>query len=175
MGFGWSSYVAQNFMVTTCVDAGFSKDQLLTEEGRFFDQHTGAVSICTDDVIHFLRATEEERNALQASPLDALDETWLAKGVRGNARKSFDLLPDAVALGIELKDGLRLLPKGSRVCDLLRAGIDLLHGATARPRELSSLGGILQWHDLMNRPLFSCLHRYCCSRTRRPCGQCPAE
>ena len=34
MGFGWSSFVAQSYMVNTCPSAGFTTEQLFTEEGR---------------------------------------------------------------------------------------------------------------------------------------------
>ena len=33
MGFGWSSFVAQSFTVSTCLEAGFERRQLLRERG----------------------------------------------------------------------------------------------------------------------------------------------
>jgi hypothetical protein len=39
MGFGWSSFVAQSFMVSCCRDAGFSDSQMLTEEGKLPPSH----------------------------------------------------------------------------------------------------------------------------------------
>ena len=51
-----------------------------------------------------------------------------------------------------------LVPKGQRLSDLLTGTIDLLRGAEASPLELASFSGILSWHNLLNRPLFSCLH-----------------
>ena len=53
MGFGWSSFVAQSYMVDCVAAAGFLHGQMLTEEGQLLDELGNAVSIATDDVIHF--------------------------------------------------------------------------------------------------------------------------
>ena len=82
------------------------------------------------------------------------------RGLVENPTKSFDLELSATALGMEVHEGVALLPRSSRVCDLLAGSIDLLEGATASPLELASFGGVVQWHNLVNRPLFSCLHEY---------------
>ena len=72
MGFGWSSCVAQSFMVSCVLEAGFSRLQLLTEEGCLLPDTAQSMSIATDDVLHFLRATPAEVEQLASLPLEAL-------------------------------------------------------------------------------------------------------
>ena len=160
MGFGWSSYAAQCLMVDTCTEAGFDRSSLVTEEGAFVPGASGAVSVATDDVLHYLRGTPEEMQELIEPPLAPLDRVWQSRGVIGNDAKSFDVAPSATALGVVFDRGVRLLPRGQRVGDILTATADLLHGAEASPKELASLGGVIQWQNLLNRPLFSCLHEF---------------
>jgi hypothetical protein len=160
MGFGWSSFVAQSYMVDRVHGAGFASSQLLTEEWSLLEANDAMLSIATDDVIHYQRGTAEEISRIVEPPLQALDAEWSRRGLAGNSAKSFDLRPSAVSLGIELQDGLRLVARGRRTLDLVLAVTDMLRGATVSPRELSSVGGVLQWHNLLNRPLFSCLDEY---------------
>ena len=159
MGFGWSSFIAQSYMLDCCDAAGFSRAQLVTEEGRLGPAEDAMLSIATDDVLHYLRGSRAEREALAEPPLAALDAEWATRGLVPNLTKAFDLEPSATALGMEIRDGVRLLPKGGRVCDLLAGCADLLGGAQASPREVAAFSGVLHWHNLANRPLFSCLHK----------------
>ena len=50
-----------------------------------------------------------------------------------------------------------LTPKPQRVVELLTAFIDLLVSPVASSREMAAYVGIINWHNLMNRPLYSCL------------------
>jgi hypothetical protein len=160
MGFGWSSYIAQTYMVSSCMRAGFLAGEFLTEEQEVPLQAGSSLSVATDDVIHFLRASREEVASLAELPLACLDRQWACDGLRGNDAKTFDLLSSAVALGIKLKDGVRLVPKENRLADLFTAVMDLCETPCATPLELASLGGTLNWHNLMNRPMYSCLDRF---------------
>ena len=63
MGFGWSSLVAQSTMIYACFEAGFVVDQFLTEERILPDCNLGAISVATDDVLHFQRGTQVEIDA----------------------------------------------------------------------------------------------------------------
>ena len=158
MGFGWSSFVAQSYMVDCCLEAGVELPQLITEEGHLPVSGRPAVSIATDDVLHYLQASPEEVALLDELPLSRLDSVWDARGLLRNEGTTFDLQQEATALGIRLSAGVQLTPAGKRVALLLLGAVDLLEGASASPRELSSFGGSLQWLNLLNRPLFSCLH-----------------
>ena len=157
MGFGWSSFVAQSYMVDCVSAAGFAKGQMLTEEGHLLDDLSEAVTIATDDVLHFFRGTAREAASLAETPLTKLDRTWEARGVLGNDSKSFDLQPEGTALGIDFVHAHFLRSKGGRVHDVVRAVCDLADSPLASPLEVSALLGIIQWQNLLNRPLFSCL------------------
>ena len=56
MGFGWSSFYAQSYMVDCCLAAGFATTEFLIEEHAILCIRGQAVSVATDDVLHFLRA-----------------------------------------------------------------------------------------------------------------------
>jgi len=160
MGSSWSSFVAQSYMVTCCLEAGFAESSFLTEEGSLTCSSDSALSVATDDVIHFLRASPLEVEQFVVPPLAVLDEVWRKRGLRGHPSKKVDLQPSGVALGIEFQEGVRLAPKATRLWGLLLASIDLTENPCATPLEIASFGGCLQWLNLMNRPLFSCLSAY---------------
>jgi len=63
-----------------------------------------------------------------------------------------------VALGVLIKSGIALCPRSSRLADALLGGADLLAGLRCSPARLASFAGLLQWMNLLNRPLYSCLH-----------------
>ncbi len=119
MSFGWSSFIAQNYVVDCCFAAGFEKHQLLTEEVVLLPEQFSSLSVATDDAIHFWRASHEERASITTTPLSALDAVWKAHGLLGNDTKPFDLQSSAPVLGVHVEYGIRLLPKRGRVADLL--------------------------------------------------------
>ena len=157
MGFGWSSYVAQSFMVDSVLSAGYSKDQILAEEWSLPTLYGPAITIATDDVILFQQASVEELAADPVPPLGALDAAWSAAGVQAQTAKSFNNVSSCIGLGVSLIDGTCLAPRPDRLGALPDAAADLLTRGKCTPKQLSSFIGILQWWNLLNRPLFSCL------------------
>ena len=73
MGFGWSSYLAQAYMTSFCEEAGFLVSQFLHEEGDLPHQTQPAISVATDDVLHFCRRSQQEVSQMRDAPLLALD------------------------------------------------------------------------------------------------------
>jgi hypothetical protein len=65
MGFGWSSFVAQTYMLDCVNGAGFAESQLLTEEWSLLEPCDALLSIATDDVIHYQRGTADEVGRLK--------------------------------------------------------------------------------------------------------------
>ena len=100
MGFVRYSCVAQSYMVACCREAGVDFGQLITEEGHLPVAGQPAVSVATDDVLHYLRGSPEEVAHLRELPLSSLDAVWEARGLRRNVGKTYDLQPEATALGI---------------------------------------------------------------------------
>ncbi len=160
MGFGWSSFIAQSVMVDCCHDAGFQPCQFLTEAKALPAAGDSTISVATDDVIHFLRASPCEVEQLAEPPLAVLDSVWSRRNVLPHQSKSYDLHLSGTALGVELLDSVSLAPRGQRLCALIAAAIDLMRSPFATPLELASIGGMVQWHDLMNKFLLSCLHHF---------------
>ena len=76
MGFAWSLFVAQSYMVGCCGEAGFQPTGLLTEGGTLPSMYGNIVSVATGDVLHFRRATKESMAVNVATPLACLDTVW---------------------------------------------------------------------------------------------------
>ena len=157
MGFGWSSYAAQATMVDSVLSSGFSADRLLCEESTLPPPWGPVISVATDDVLLFERVPAGPPPPVASSPLQSLDQVWKERGIRAQSSKCFEQASSAVALCIMLKDGVGLIPPPARLVDVFLGGADLLRGGRCAPLELASFGGLLQWFDLLNRPLYSCL------------------
>lgn len=147
-------------MTQFCLEAGWTASDFLSEEKALPSSTEEAIAVATDDVHHFLRLSRTEVTMLDDMPLSALDKVWRAHEVAASSAKSFDLELDATILGTELRGGMQLGPKGSTLISLLCAAIDLEHHRCASPLEVASIGGSVQWNNLLNRPLYSCLHAF---------------
>ena len=62
MGSSWASHVAQSTMVAAAKDAGISHEQLLHAHGALPTPSAPTISIATDDVILFERASPDAEN-----------------------------------------------------------------------------------------------------------------
>ena len=92
------------------------------------------------------------------SPLAPLDATWAARNIVPKQGKCYDFADSAVTLGILIKDGVALCPRSERLVDVLLGGADLLKNPHCTPARFSSFVGLLQWFNLLNRPMYACLH-----------------
>ena len=156
MGFGWSSYVAQTVMVGSVLRSGFGAHELLSAEQLILPSSSRAIAVATDDVHHFARQhtvvdVEEDK------PLDVLDQEWESYGLVGHPGKAVDNQLDARVLGMELRGGKRIQTRGSKLLMLIEAALDLTTIGSASPDEMAVLNGHLQWQNLVNRPMYSCL------------------
>jgi hypothetical protein len=84
---------------------GVGRDQLLSAEGVLANSSKDQYIVCTDDVLNFRRASCAEAAATVVLPLCSLDEAWANLGIEGNAKKTFDVILNCTALGIEVCDG----------------------------------------------------------------------
>ena len=78
-------------------------------------------------------------------------------GIVSNPTKDIAGAGNATCVGIDVIEGTKLMPQVSKLWDFLRASKDLLACARCSPLELSSYYGTVQWFDLINRWLLSCL------------------
>ena len=161
MGFAWSSFAAQSTMVASVQQANFGSTQFLTDEGALPDPGLPSVAVATDDVTLFNRASHAEVNAWRQagySPLGTLDAAWESIGIVGQDSKKYDLHSTTTVLGVSLLDGTQLGPRFGTLWSLMEAVADLTHLGKCCPKDYSSILGSMQWQDLLNRPLFSCLN-----------------
>jgi hypothetical protein len=162
MGFSWSSFVAQSTMVHSCIAAGFPKEMFLTEAHCLpppsFREMCGIMAVNTDDITHFLRASPVAKRSLDMPPLALLDKTWDERKIIAQDRKSFDMMQNGTALGIDLIEGVSLAPQLDGFVNVIRAGVDLVRRRHGSPEAVNSLLGKFQWYDLLNRCILSCFH-----------------
>ena len=156
MGFGWSSFVAQQTMVASVLRAGFDISELLSAERLLLPGADRAVAVATDDV-HLFERQHALPGGLGFSSLDVLDQEWDSCGLIGHTDKRVDSQPDARVLGMEFRDGKRFQARGTKVAALLEAALDLTSIGSCTPAEMTVLNGHLQWQNLINRPMYACL------------------
>ena len=91
-------------------------------------------------------------------PLERLDDEWHRMGIQGHPDKAMDLSRDAKVLGGELRHGVRLQSRGSRLWNILASSLDLLPMGSASRCEIEVLNGHLCRQNLLNRFLYDVLH-----------------
>ena len=95
--------------------------------------------MATDDVNVFTRMAPHERANVVAYPLEALDAVWSDWGIEPKVEKSLDLVKSGGLLGVEMVNGLTLMPKS--LVGSLRA---LVERPLASPKSLHGFLGVLQ-------------------------------
>ena len=155
MGFSWSSFIGQSLMVGTCKAAGADDLQFLCDENAVPPPAEYLLSVCTDDVLHFSRDGSAKGRAF----MERLDSVWNTARLQQHEGKAiYDSVLDGTAMGIDLTGGTQIGPAAPKLLALLGAVIDLVGHRLASPCEVSSMLGVLQWFDLLNRWMLSCLH-----------------
>jgi len=153
MGFSWSSYIAQSFMLSLCHSAGLSKDKMLALELEAPRQSNEVFGVATDDVLHFCTSAATAKHRMRD-----LDRAFCRLGATRHEKKDVDQVTDGVAIGIQLDRGLYLAPASSSLCNLL---LVIVHLVTVFPQplvtplEIAAVLGVAQWFCLLNRSLFS--------------------
>ena len=111
------------------------------------------VAVATDDIMH-LSCVGGELGSLR---LEKLHDVWNGLGLKSHSAKRFEGRLDGTCMGIDLCGGVRWAPAVKRLWSLVAAAADLFGNPRAAPAEMASYSGVLQWLDLLNRPLLSCL------------------
>ena len=159
MGFAYSAFVAQQVMTASCIAAGFTETQFLTNAGALPDPGSESIAVATDDVNLFTRLSWDERAAIVRPPLHRLDEVWKAWQLAPKPEKCVDLAKSGGLLGVELINGLSLAPKFKRLGSIVSSLVSLLGSKRGSPQNVHSFLGKVQWTCLLNRPLLSSLSR----------------
>jgi hypothetical protein len=152
MGFSWSSYIAQTSMLGVCSAAGLEQDRQLADDlpSPLSDLRFG---LATDDIVLFDRSTPEACT-LHAS---RIDKAFTRVGIQRHTAKDVTGVLDGSAVGIDLVKGLKLFGSAARIRLLLPALLGVLERKLLKPAHLRILLGIVQWLNLLARPLFSVL------------------
>ena len=97
--------------------------------------------------------------------MDGLERVFAKAGVLSNVDKDVVGERNATVVGIDLVEGTQLHPNIKKLWAFLKASVDLFSSPSCPPLELAAFIGTLQWFDLLNRWLLSCLgHVYDFSR-----------
>ena len=116
-----------------------------------------SVSVATDDVIVFERRSPCTFKSGSVCPLfKNLDSVWQNSGIVGKGSKEINRNAGGNALGIDLVEGKFLLPKGSRLLDIMFGFISMLSHMLVSPADSGHFFGVVQWMLLANRPLLAC-------------------
>ncbi|CAE7209507.1 unnamed protein product [Symbiodinium sp. CCMP2592] len=151
MGFSWSSAVAQDTTVATCMQAGISEHNIISLDCDPPSCHDEVCFVATDDTI-----LVHKHAAHGNRTLESLDAAFACNGIPRNHEKDISLQPHVTALGCDLSNHPALVePNSAKMAETVRRAIDLLVSRQASPRALNAHIGIWQWFALMQRGLFS--------------------
>ena len=151
MGFSWSSAVAQDTTVATCVQAGIDEQSIISLDCDPPSCQDEVCFVATDDTVLVHKHLEHGKRTLES-----LDAAFERNGIPRNCEKDISLQSHVTALGCDLSSHPALVePSSAKMAETVCRAIDLLIGGQASPRALSAHIGVWQWFALMQRGLFS--------------------
>ncbi|CAE7948685.1 Lgi2 [Symbiodinium sp. KB8] len=104
MGFAWSSFVAQEFLLDTCSAAGLTERQILSSDVQTPTSCDVVFAAATDDVMIF--SASGAGHSLKAAK--QLDGVFEQRGIVRNSCKDVDDSLSAACVGVVLEDGTHL-------------------------------------------------------------------
>ena len=128
MGFAWSSFVAQEFLLDVCHSAGLSESCILSCQTARPLSSDVVFAAATDDVGEMIR-----------------------RGVLRNPAKDVNDELSAICVGVALENGTHLGIPCARCLAMLVGMIHLLSCAEASPKQVHQQLGVQQWFDLLRR------------------------
>lgn len=151
MGFSWSSAVAQDTTIATCLAAGIKEESIMSLDHPVPEHHDEVCFVATDDTV----LVHKDKNK-GARTLDRLDSAFHEHGIPRNIAKDVSLQPAVTALGCDLSSEPAVAePAAARLTAAICKTLDVLHERRASPRALHSLLGVWQWFFLLQRSFFS--------------------
>ena len=151
MGFSWSSAIAQDTTVATCLQAGIDESSILCPDHDPPADQDELVLVATDDTVLFHRDRHKGESTLRN-----LDAAFVANGIPRNRRKDVSLAGSITALGCDLSNNPPIAePAAARFCKAVCKTLDVLHAEVATPRGLHGLLGVWEWFALLQRGFYS--------------------
>ncbi|CAE7547923.1 unnamed protein product [Symbiodinium natans] len=151
MGFSWSSAVAQNTTVATCVAAGIDEGAIISPDYPLPSSYDEVCFVATDDTILMHKTLGQGSDTLSK-----LDKAFDERGIIRNTSKDVTLQESVTALGCDLSnDPATAEPSLDKILRTVARTLDVLHRGKASPRALHSLLGVWEWFSLLQRTFFS--------------------
>lgn len=150
MGFAWSSYVAQAYLLDTCQAAGMDSTQVVSCDAPLPEHKEIVFAAATDDIMSFSRTpSASQRQALE------VNKVLEARGAVRNQAKDVNDALNATCVGVDLEDGIQWAVPPNRLLSLLVTLLHLLSVGGASPKQVQQYLGTQQWYDLLCRCKFS--------------------
>jgi hypothetical protein len=147
MGFSWSSFIAQETLLSVLQQAGLGPEKIISTDGPSPLTFLEAVGLATDDVMIFSDAGEGgTTNATKR-----LEAAFLCNGIVKHDQKDVNDATSATCVGVELVDGTHWWPPASKMWHLIYAAIYLATERRASWVSVLAFQGTLQWFDLLQR------------------------
>ena len=151
MGFSWSSYIAQEEMLSVCQEAGIPESSLMSCDSETPSSFELVAAVATDDVMLFSN-TGVGGTAAAAQAFDAAMEA--RRAVRNQKKDVNDELC-GTCVGVDLVDGYFLDVPGARYLAMILSFLHLHSQQAGSPKQVQRLLGTMQWFDLLVRPKLS--------------------
>ena len=153
MGSSWSSAVAQDVMLSQVEAVGLDARHLLADDkaapnGNEVDEFC---AVCTDDVMHCSRSVDKSCDRLAK-----LDVQCGRSGIVRKPVKDLDwsLRGTAIGCNFDGKTGF-LDPSASKQIQIFYDTFIILSSIQAKPDDVMTINGSLQWFDLLARSKLS--------------------
>ena len=157
MGFSWSSFIAQSYLLSRCVVAGLQKDLFLADDSVAPTDLSQVYRPATDDLIVFTQDNVQRATTTVGAFDRELDRAGVIRAAEKDitAAHSFEGIP---CIGIDVCDGMYLAPARVKLCRLLIGiGHMLVSDASLSPIYFSAILGHMSWFPQLNRPAYSVL------------------
>ncbi|CAE7362247.1 PDE9A [Symbiodinium pilosum] len=151
MGFSWSSYIAQEEMLSVCQDSGIQTSSLLACDCVTPSSFELVAAVATDDVMFFSDAGP----GATSTAARAFDAAMDARRAVRNPKKDEDDELCGTCVGVDLVDGYFLDVPGGRYLAMILTFLHMHRCKVGSPRQVQQLLGVLQWFDLLVRPKLS--------------------
>ena len=151
MGFSWSSYIAQEEMLSVCQAAGIEESSLLACDSTTPPSFGLVAGVATDDVMFFSNAGP----GVTSEAVRAFDKAMEKRGAVRNPRKDVDDELSGTCVGVDLVDGYFLDVPAQRYLSMVLTVLRLRETGVGSPKQIQQILGALQWFDLLVRPKLS--------------------
>ena len=155
MGFSWSSFVAQEQMVTVCRTAGLEEHQLLCLDDPCPIGCGELATVATDDVV-FVHSCPD----VATSRLETYDSALASYNIEKNPDKDVDCVAEVTALGVHVSNSPPLVEADiGKLSSLLPGFVGLLKSSHVSPLHFAGMLGVAQWFCQVSRWIYSAFHK----------------